>query len=152
MKKCKHCNSDIPKNKDYRNTYCSQSCSNVVLGISRRNKCYECGDLTTPTEFGNTRKRCNKCMSKNLLENKTLEETLGEGSNRYNKVRSHARALLKKHKPKICGKCGYDKHVEACHLKPIKSFPLNTLVSEINSITNLEWLCPNHHWELDHGE
>jgi hypothetical protein len=47
--------------------------------------------------------------------------------------------------------CGYDLHVELCHVQSIKSFPLNALVSEINALSNLRVLCRNHHWEFDHG-
>lgn len=46
--------------------------------------------------------------------------------------------------------CGYTKHVEVCHKKPVSSFPGNTLITVINSLDNLIGLCPNHHWEFDH--
>ena len=51
--------------------------------------------------------------------------------------------------PQICMKCGYDKHVEVCHIKPIRQFSEDTLLSVINDKTNLLLLCPNCHWEYD---
>ena len=47
--------------------------------------------------------------------------------------------------------CGYDKHVEICHIKSIGSFPTDTIVSDINSLDNLLSLCPNCHYEFDHN-
>ena len=71
-------------------------------------------------------------------------------SNRYAKIRYHARyafeAIITK-----CQKCGYDKHVEMCHIKPIKDFLETATISEINDPTNIVGLCPNCHWEFDHG-
>lgn len=52
--------------------------------------------------------------------------------------------------PKCCV-CGYDKHVEVAHIKPVSDFTDETLIKEINSIDNLIGLCPNHHWEYDNG-
>lgn len=64
-------------------------------------------------------------------------------------VRSRARALFIKLQINSCQKCGYDKHIEACHIKPINEFLEDTMLSEINSIENLIPLCPNCHWEFD---
>lgn len=54
-------------------------------------------------------------------------------------------------KPKKCLICGYDKHIEIAHIKAVSEFSDETLISEINDINNLMALCPNHHWEYDHG-
>lgn len=50
---------------------------------------------------------------------------------------------------KKCSKCGYDKHFQICHIKSISSFPDDTMLSEINNISNVVALCPNCHWEFD---
>ncbi|HLD91434.1 MAG TPA: HNH endonuclease signature motif containing protein [Patescibacteria group bacterium] len=50
-----------------------------------------------------------------------------------------------------CQKCNYDKHIDLCHIKPIRSFSLDTTLGEINSPENNLVLCLNHHWEFDHG-
>jgi len=55
-----------------------------------------------------------------------------------------------KHLKKIpCHNCGYSKHVELCHIKPVASFPDNATVGEINHPNNIIQLCPNCHWEFD---
>ena len=43
-----------------------------------------------------------------------------------------------------CAICGYDKHVDAAHL-------VAKHVVDDDSTENGAPLCPNHHWELDHG-
>ena len=50
-----------------------------------------------------------------------------------------------------CAKCGYDKHVELCHIKDIANFDDDSLLSEVNSRNNIIQLCPNCHWEFDNG-
>lgn len=68
------------------------------------------------------------------------------------KVRDIARyAYDKANLPRACANCGYDTHVEICHIKPINSFSPETPVAVINDLSNLAALCPNCHWELDHG-
>ena len=52
---------------------------------------------------------------------------------------------------KKCKVCGYDKHVEVCHIKSVSSFGDDDLITDINSFDNLIGLCPNHHWEFDNG-
>ena len=47
--------------------------------------------------------------------------------------------------------CGYYKHIEICHIKPIRDFPLDTPILEVNDLSNLIGLCPTHHWEFDNG-
>lgn len=53
--------------------------------------------------------------------------------------------------PHICKICGYETHVDLCHIRPVADFPDDTLISEINSQDNLVMLCPNHHREFDCG-
>lgn len=67
-------------------------------------------------------------------------------------IQKMVRNIFFKHnkKPKCCI-CGYDKHVEVAHIKPVSDFTDETLIKEINSIDNLIGLCPNHHWEYDNG-
>lgn len=53
--------------------------------------------------------------------------------------------------PLACLVCGYVKHYEVSHIKSVASFPDSAKVGEINTLENLVALCPNHHWEFDHG-
>lgn len=67
-------------------------------------------------------------------------------------IRKHARKVYERSdKPKCCAICGYKHYYEVCHLRAVSDFPDDTLISEINKIDNLIALCPNHHWEFDHG-
>lgn len=69
-----------------------------------------------------------------------------------NSIRCLARlAYMASKKPLACAVCGYDKHVDICHILRVSEFPDYALISEINSPDNLVALCPTHHWELDHG-
>lgn len=57
----------------------------------------------------------------------------------------------KSNKPKECKICGYNKHIEICHIKPVSEFHDTSTLKEINDINNLVALCRNHHWEFDNG-
>jgi hypothetical protein len=59
--------------------------------------------------------------------------------------------LLHAHRPRICQACGYSKHVEHCHIQSISSFPDSVTVQEVSGPENILVLCPNCHWEYDHG-
>lgn len=85
-----------------------------------------------------------------MSSTKKLKEVLKDGANRYSAVRLDARTRNKY--AKKCEKCGYDKHVEVCHIKPIHSFDLETSLEVINDKNNLIILCPNCHWEFDNKE
>lgn len=64
-------------------------------------------------------------------------------------VRDNARRKYKGKKE--CSVCGYNKHYEVAHIKAISSYSEDALISEINEISNLIALCPNHHWEFDNN-
>ena len=68
-------------------------------------------------------------------------------------IQKNARSVYQNsNKPQHCVVCGYDKTYEVAHIKAVSDFDDDTLVSEINSVDNLIALCPNHHWEFDHGQ
>jgi len=88
------------------------------------------------------------------MKDLTLEEAIYQKhhkSSAFALVRSRARATKKATMTNACEKCGWDKHVEVCHKKPISEFPKTALLSEINSEDNLLILCPNCHWMFDHS-
>jgi predicted restriction endonuclease len=96
---------------------------------------------------------CNKCSNSKRIKFHTLKDTAHSvvhgQSAKFNIIRGRAR---NQHKHiKACQFCGYDKHVEVCHIKSISSFDLSTTIREINDLSNLIYLCPNCHWELDKG-
>jgi len=70
----------------------------------------------------------------------------------FHNIRVHARKVMKDNNiPYKCKVCGYSNFLEVCHLKAIADFTSTQLVSEVNALTNLAYLCPNHHKELDRG-
>jgi hypothetical protein len=62
------------------------------------------------------------------------------------------RAFWGSGREKRCQVCGYDKTVQVCHIRAVADFPESALISEINALTYLVPLCPNHHWEFDNGQ
>ena len=69
-----------------------------------------------------------------------------------NRIRELARKYaLASPVPRQCVHCGYATHVEVCHIKPVSEFPVSVPARQINADTNITYLCPNHHWELDNG-
>jgi hypothetical protein len=70
---------------------------------------------------------------------------------RHARLRQHARRLYNAVRPYRCVRCGYDKHIEVCHKRALTSFPSDTPIAVVNDLDNLVGLCPNCHWEFDHG-
>jgi 5-methylcytosine-specific restriction endonuclease McrA len=142
------------------NQFCSSSCAatyNNTLKPKRKpsSTCRTCGNPNT-----SSRTYCITCWKARLflqlIETISIR-TLGQEKSyrKYQKssrIRDWARRVyLQSDKPKCCSICGYPKHFEVCHIKAINSFSENTIISEVNALSNLVALCPNCHWELDHG-
>lgn len=137
--------------------FCSMSCAakfNNIKYIKRKNNgelppskfCKNC--KTEPISRKNT--YCSNCWNRDM----TIEESQDGrvDANKYNKLRFRARTFAKsKGLLNCCFNCGYAKHVECCHIKNISDFHKDTLLSIVNSETNLVGLCPNCHWEFDSG-
>ena len=146
MNSCKNCNKVTASPK-----FCSRSCSvsyNNRLNPKRKpeSKC-ECGK---PIKSG--RKYCKVCNTAG--QDMKLRQAIYEyhhKSSAFALVRGRARSIAKCLNWSICSICGYDKHVEIAHRKPIASYPKDTLISEINNPKNLIALCPNCHWEFDNN-
>ena len=66
-------------------------------------------------------------------------------------IRGFARSWLKHLTVLPCKNCGYSKHVELCHIKPVSSYPDTATLSEINDESNVIQLCRNCHWEFDNN-
>lgn len=149
MNSCMKCGKETTNKK-----YCSRSCAVSVNNINKpkrvlRNCCKRCGvGIRSNVSY------CKGCWA---VEGKAKDITLGEAiydkahrSSAYALVRTRARAAVKD-RVRSCANCGYDKHVEVCHIRAIRDFPLTSLLSEINEDSNLVLLCPNCHWEFDNG-
>lgn len=79
------------------------------------------------------------------------EYTNGSRSNAFARIRDKARTIAKACNYFECCICGYDLHFEVAHIKPINGYPKDTRISIVNDPNNLAPLCPNCHWEFDHG-
>jgi len=159
MNTCISCGKDTCNKK-----FCSKSCAasfnnkaNPKRVPTKMMQCRKCGD-----EYYiafHRRVYCQNCIDiwDKRGDNTTLaelaEKRTRDGVHRswwYSEVRYHCRRT-NSHRPKECQVCGYTKHIERCHIKPISSFHPTATLSEINDPSNIYILCPNHHWELDHG-
>lgn len=153
--KCLHCKKIFEKQnsqiKRSPNNYCSRSCATSMN--NRKNprkqktkKCLMCNTLI----FKNL-KYCKK--HKYFMTDYELKDCIyikHHKSSAFALVRARARAIAKKIGWHKCSICGYDKHIEIDHIKPISAFDINTKISIINDISNLRPLCPNCHWEVNH--
>jgi hypothetical protein len=156
---CLNCSKTFSKKnseiKRFTNHYCSSSCAAKINGSKFPKRAVEgnCKECFTPIPSSLT--YCKKCKIEKLsIDNQTLYEATRDGkkASRYCTIREKARkSLINSGIEKCCKNCGYDKHVEACHIKSISSFDLDITIKEINDISNLVFLCPNCHWEFDKG-
>lgn len=158
--KCLNCNTETINPK-----FCSRKCAQVFNNKLypkrlRKTKCSKCDKITKSyrhslceehtIEYLKTRK--NSIKDKTLLEYwklKSLSDLHKSSKNVH--IRALARNWFKNLTKKPCANCGYDKHVELCHIKAISSFSEDSKLSDINSESNIIQLCPNCHWELDKG-
>lgn len=134
---CSTC-GDKTKNKKY----CNQSCAAIGTNALRKKKRL-CLDCEMPIKRNRT--RCMPCSK--LIQSAGTQQ---KRQSTHAKIRCASRQVTRTWK-QVCAICGYDKHVETCHRKPVSKFPPETLISVINHPSNLVLLCGNHHWELDHS-
>lgn len=154
---CVQCQKEFikPKKEISKNNFCSQSCSAIWT-----NKNYNKAKKRLPEKECNI---CNTSIPRNIKTCRTCRDDketslsknilLEKGIRFYHRtIRNKSRyKYMKSDKIKQCYICGYNKHIEVAHIKSVENFDKNSLLSEINSLDNLIALCPNHHWELDHG-
>lgn len=145
--------------------YCSRSCSQTAnnKGIARNKpkefECRKCGKTYTRNKNWRSEVFCSvECREASRIsrDDATLEElheTESVKGRHPSWKNSHVRHHCKRvnaHKRKLgCAVCGYDKHVELAHIKPISEFDSSATLAEINADSNVIQLCPNHHWEFD---
>jgi hypothetical protein len=160
--KCTKCEKPVNRPKSWlakiKNPFCSKSCAAQYNNrkFPKRHLEGKCRECSVPIRGRYS--YCDDCISKGKhLRGKpwTLERTIESlingrrDSNRYTAIRKHA-ALQTRDRPQCCAICGYDKHVETCHIVDIKDFPKTATLREVNDPRNLLLLCKNCHWELDH--
>jgi hypothetical protein len=147
--KCINCNTPTANPK-----FCSRNCAathnNKIAPKRKRSiKCKSCKGFATAGRLN-----CELCIdSKRILYTDTLGQAIKKAKGR-SRALSHIRGFAKRRlnpKNNSCKNCGYNKHTETCHIKPIRDFQNENLISDINSPKNIIILCPNCHWEFDHG-
>lgn len=140
--------------------FCSRSCATAYnnRAQSKRKRVNTCQECKTPIHRNRT--YCRTCWQQKRIAqmNHTLSDTTliteyGQRTYQRNaRIRDWARRIYANSgRPYVCVNCGYDKHVEVCHIQAIKSFPEETPLNIVNSLENLVALCPNCHWEFDNG-
>ena len=151
--KCLFCSTEFePKTKNQK--YCNPNCQNKdnqrKFQNKHKSKC-QCGK-----SIGYGFIKCPSCASdsrkdrrvKNDITLYQLKRNIPSPRLFHHYIRSHARRLMKHAKKCVCG---YSKHIEICHIKAISKFSRQSKIKEINALDNLVALCPNCHWEFDHG-
>lgn len=158
-KLCKLCQIPIEYKKRF-NLFCSSSHAAIWRNTNTLRTTFG-----PPPIFANNCKRCDVpiknryryCIACSPVKGrcKVSDQTLkqatyssGKSASAYGRIRLHAKYILKE-REHACQHCGYSKHVEVCHIRAIKAFSADTLISEINNKSNLILLCPNCHWEHD---
>lgn len=147
---CAQCSNPTTVNTKFCSHSCSATYHNLIKAKRRvEGKCKKCF-----VPISTSRKYCLQHKGTRVrvaFKNSNVHKlTLAEVAQQHSSIRNHARRVLR-HIPQVCCNCGYDKHVQAAHKKAIILFDPSSLISEINSPDNLMWLCPNCHWEYDHG-
>lgn len=141
--------ADVRKKK-----VCSQKCNAArrkslgTMPTKRPRMFRACSDCGSNTNSNVPLKRCADCRNKQSALHKLKQR--GKGLKAMRRLHLHAKKVLKE-RPKLCVRCGYDKHAEGAHIQPVSSFPETALLAEVNAPANLVMLCPNCHWEFDHG-
>lgn len=146
----------ITRRKKFCNQSCSASYNNQRRYIKPRRKvvrCLGCGK-ETQAKTG----LCLPCLTRErsaqrdqITKGEMYKKRSGYQSGRSS-IRQHAAyAFVQTGREQRCVICGYDNHVDVCHMRAVKDFPDSATLGEINSPDNLVALCPNHHWELDNG-
>lgn len=166
---CEHCAEVISVGEHQKvcivrsKRFCGQSCAakfnNTTTAFPKRKRtpkvCVKCGErhaTTRPRQDGslNYNKLCADCHVDKYQ--RLAEATKSESS--HSQIRGHARKVMKDAGLScLCAVpgCDYTHFAECCHRTPVKDFPPDTKLKDMNSVDNLVALCPNHHWDFDHG-
>jgi len=124
-KKCSKCNNIV---RNYRSKLCENHFQEMKLASNEEYKNRTIGYYRS--------KECLKHLHKSSI---------------HAHVRGLCRVWLKHLTKKPCKNCGYNKHVELCHIKSLASFTDDSLLKNVNSEENVIPLCRNCHWEFDNG-
>jgi HNH endonuclease len=175
---CLFCNEPITsgdRRKKFCNLSCAASYNNSKAPKRKADSVAICGECQSPISLKKKpkggfyqREYCDACLKlkkiyqitgaslEDFLENQTKASLYKRRKNwqsANSSLRNNSRKVyLDSNKPQKCFFCGWDKCIEVAHLDPVKDFPDDAKITEINSPSNLIGTCPNHHWEYDHGD
>jgi hypothetical protein len=150
MAVCQNCGRETRNPK-----FCSRSCaaSHNNIRIPKRHpegKCFVCEAPIPARQKFCPEHRLNKPLDRSQPI-RLIADRSEHPACRHARLRQDARRQYLQAFPSTCVRCGYDKHIEVCHKRSLTSYPLDTPISVVNSLENLVGLCPNCHWEFDHG-
>lgn len=153
-----HCKVPATRLKRFCNRSCAATFNNKVAPKKPRapekGPCKRCGkEISYRTRGGNLyrKKYCGKCLGLSYKADCRVGDKRRKDVRRQDIQNDARRVYALSGKPYKCLECGYSRHVNVSHIKPVASFSWNTLVRIINAEENLVALCPTHHWEFDHG-
>lgn len=179
---CQHCGQIIGVkdkqkiNEVKKKKFCDRSCAAKYnnSAFPKRNPtkvvlCKNCGKEVKLTPRSNSvggyikREFCNECKHLNIGKSGKYSDlgtlTKGELKELFptswrSLISYNARCvyLPRGLEEPNCYLCDYDSHVDVCHIKAVSKFGASAKIEEINSPDNLVFLCPNHHWDMDHGK
>jgi hypothetical protein len=142
--------------------FCSKSCAgtynNVVrssrreiTNVDRASRNYDTCPLCSASKRREA-KVCRDCKN-NAWKLRTKGELFSSRTNwqcARSTIQKRARVVyLQTNRIPACAWCGYTHHVEICHIRPVCEFSDETPLGVINDPSNLQGLCPTHHWEHD---
>lgn len=144
---CVNCDQETANPK-----FCSRSCSTSYNNRLHKRREVEGSCETCGTPISTRFKFCVNHQHQNPLKERWLDKNLNSNEGNGSAVRRMARIVYKRSgRPYTCVLCGYDTHVDICHIKDIRSYPHGTPYAVVNDPANLIALCKNHHWEFDHN-
>lgn len=162
--KCENTDCDVMTTKP---RFCSQKCAVTHSNKTRKRK---------PAHRGRSNPKCKMCSKrargpyakyceehKDTYKNRRNTNVRLKGLKRKrqytrkghmwlsSKIRTIAKNWYREILSWPCARCGYDKHVEMCHIREVRTFTDNDKIKVINARTNVVQLCRNCHWEMDNG-
>lgn len=159
INKCLNCSKETTNKK-----FCSRRCAAIVTNKTPKRKttkkCSQCDLIVRNYRTVLCERHYQDYLTsrKDYVQNLTISEYTERpcikrlhASSKFAHIRGLCRSWNKNKAQLPCHVCGYSRHVELAHIRPLTSFPPTALIKEVNSPDNVVQLCPNCHWEFDNG-
>jgi hypothetical protein len=156
-RKIQHNQCECGNKKQITSEICRLCYINKMNSLKIIHKCSKCNvEISKSSKHS----RCINCYRDDIRNNLIQkDETIGQfkyknskNPNHFVKIRQHARRIAEIHGllDNGCSICSFP-FVDVCHIKPIKEWEDDSLMSDVNDTENLIILCKNCHWLFDHG-